>query len=219
MVESLKTDHPDKSDAHEGFKEQRRRRRKRSSSVDQAKQTNKAAMHTTEARGPQIPSQLELPTHNFFVPLRTAGKELDATKDASNQTNGEQQQLIHQRGWPPPIILTSAINFIQLQKQLKGLVEGSFEFQNIRNGTIIVNKEMEDFSAVKDYLNSQNLIYFIIYPNSCHMPCPSHPLLLDHTYLARQIECIMKLLVMQFSPPRHFIPLQSKCSPLVYAEL
>jgi hypothetical protein len=145
-------------------------------SVDQTKQTRKAAMHTTGVRDPQIPSQLELPTHNFFAPLRTAGMELDVTKDTSDRTDGGQQQLNSQRGGLSPIILISAINFIQLQKQLKGLVEGSFKFRNTRNGTIIATKEMANFSAVKDYLNSQNLNYFTFYPNSCHMPCPSYPL-------------------------------------------
>jgi hypothetical protein len=53
-----------------------------------------------------------------------------------------------------------------LQKQLKGLLEGSFEFQNTRNRTTIVTKEMADFSAIKEYLNSQNLNYFNFYPKS-----------------------------------------------------
>jgi hypothetical protein len=55
--------------------------------------------------------------------------ELDPTEDTNNQTDGEQQQLPNsQKGRPPPIILTSTINLRQLQKQLKGLVKGNFEF-------------------------------------------------------------------------------------------
>jgi hypothetical protein len=94
--------------------------------------------------------------------------ELDPTEDTSNRADGEQQQQPpnSRGGRPPPIILTSAINLIQLQKQLKGLVEGSFEFQNTRNGTRIVTKEIADFSAIKEYLNSQNLNYFTFYPKS-----------------------------------------------------
>jgi hypothetical protein len=72
---------------------------------------------------------LELPTHNFFAPLGTTGKELEPTEDTSDQTDGEQQQPPpppnSQRGRLPPIILTSAINLIQLQKQLKGLVRAA----------------------------------------------------------------------------------------------
>jgi hypothetical protein len=66
----------------------------------------------------------------------------------------------------PPIILTSATNLIQLQKKLKGLVKGSFEFRNTRTGTSVVTTEMADFSAIKAYLNSQNLHYFTFFPKS-----------------------------------------------------
>jgi hypothetical protein len=167
MVESLQTDNDDKSDAQEDFKEQRRRR-KRSPSEDQAKHTNKAAKHTTGARDTQILSQLELHTRNFFAPLRTAGMKLDPIEGTNNRTDGEQQQQPpnSQTGRGPPIIVTSAINLIQLQKHLKGLVEVSFEFRNTRNGTRIVTKEMADCSAIKEYLNSQILNYFTFYPTS-----------------------------------------------------
>jgi hypothetical protein len=95
--------------------------------------------------------------------------ELDPIEDTNNQTDGEQQQQQppnSQRGRQPPIILTSAINLIQLQRQLKGLVKGSFEFRNTRNGTRIITKEMADYSAIKEYLSSQNQNYFIFYLKS-----------------------------------------------------
>jgi hypothetical protein len=84
-------------------------------------------MPTTGAIDQPIPSQLELPTRNFFKPRRTADMELEPTGDNSDRTNSHQQQPpSNQRGRRPPIILTSAINLIQLQKQLKGLVKGNF---------------------------------------------------------------------------------------------
>jgi hypothetical protein len=168
MVKSLQTDHRDESDAQEDFKEQRWRRRKRSSSGDQAKHTKKTAKHTTGARGMQILSQLELPTCNFFSPIRTAGTEINPTEGTNNQTDGKQQQQSpnSQRGRPPPIILTSAINLIQLLKQLKGLVKGSFEIRNTRNGTRIVINEMADYSAIKEYINFQKSNYFTFYSKS-----------------------------------------------------
>lgn len=137
-------------------------------SDNEAKQTKKAAMHTN----PQIPSQLELPTRNFLASLRIAVMELDPIEDTSNQTDGDQQRQQKQqepnsqKGRPPPITLTSAINLIQLQKQVKGLVKGSFQFLNTRNGTKIVTKEMADLSAIKEYLNSKNLNYFTFCPKS-----------------------------------------------------
>jgi hypothetical protein len=162
MVESMQAEHDDfqQSDANEGFKEQRRR--KRSSSDDQGKQTKKAAMPTTGARDLRTPSHLELPTWNFFAPLRTAGMEPDSTED-SDRTDGNQQQQLpsSQTGRPPPIKLTSATNLIQLQKQLKGFVKGSFEFRSTRNGTRVVTKEIADFSAIKAYLNSTSTCIFV----------------------------------------------------------
>jgi hypothetical protein len=53
-----------------------------------------------------------------------------------------------------------------LQKQLKGLVKGSFEFRTTRNGTRIAIKVNADYSTIKEYLSSQNLNYFTFYPKS-----------------------------------------------------
>jgi hypothetical protein len=134
MVETVQADHSDKHevDEHEGFKQQRRR--KRSSSGEEQKQIKKAAKPTTETKNPRIPSQRELPTRNFFAPLKTADMELESAEDTSNQADddGDQQQQLpsSRRGRPPPIMLTSATNLIQLQKKLKGLVKGSFEFRD-----------------------------------------------------------------------------------------
>jgi hypothetical protein len=61
---------------------------------------------------------------------------------------------------PPPIELASTINLIHLQKQLKGVAKDNFEFRNIRNGTKVVTKDMVDYQAVKNYLNTQSLPYF-----------------------------------------------------------
>jgi hypothetical protein len=137
------------TDAQESFKEQERRNRR--SSKDQANQTKRAITPTAGATDQRKPSQLELPTRNFFTPLRAADMEVEHTEDISDRTDGnhQQQSPSSQRGRPPPIILTSAINLIQLQKQLKGFVKGSVDFRNTRNGTRAVTKEMTDFLAIK----------------------------------------------------------------------
>jgi hypothetical protein len=110
----------------------------------------------------------EIPTRNFYAPLRSAGMELDQTEDTNTQTDGEEQQQPpnSQRGRPPPIKLTATVNSMQLQRQLKGIVNGSFESANTRNGTRIVTNEMADYSAIKEYLSSQTLNYFTFYPKS-----------------------------------------------------
>jgi hypothetical protein len=131
------------------------------------KQTKEAAKPTSETRDPRIPSQLELPTRNLFAPLKTADMELKSAEETKTQPDGDQQQPpSSQRGRPPPIMPTSETNLIQLQKQLKGLVKASFEFQNTRTGTRVVTKEMADCSAIKQYLNFQKLHYFTFFPKS-----------------------------------------------------
>jgi hypothetical protein len=55
---------------------------------------------------------------------------------------------------------------MQLQRQVKNIVTGSFEFRNTRSGTRIVTKEMADFSAIKKHLESDNLSYFTYFPKS-----------------------------------------------------
>jgi hypothetical protein len=67
---------------------------------------------------------------------------------------------------PPPIILTSAANLIQLQKKLKGVARQSFELRNTRSGTRVVTKDMVDYKAVKEYFNQNSLAYFTFFPKS-----------------------------------------------------
>jgi hypothetical protein len=52
-------------------------------------------------------------------------------------------------GRPPPIILTSAVNLIQLQKKTENVVSEDFEFLNTRNGTRVITRGMADFQSVK----------------------------------------------------------------------
>jgi uncharacterized protein with WD repeat len=66
---------------------------------------------------------------------------------------------------PPPIILTSSTNLIQLQKQLKSVVKGDFEFRSTRNGTRVVTKGMADFEAVKSYFTNNNLSFYSLSQN------------------------------------------------------
>jgi hypothetical protein len=53
---------------------------------------------------------------------------------------------------------------MQLQRQLKGLLKGNFEFCSTRSGIIVVKKEMVDFSTIQSHFKSNNLPYFTFYP-------------------------------------------------------
>jgi hypothetical protein len=60
---------------------------------------------------------------------------------------------------PPPIVLTSAGNLIQLQKQLKGVAKTC-------NGTKVVTMDMVDYQAVRNFLDSHSLSYFTFFPKT-----------------------------------------------------
>ncbi|XP_023721037.1 uncharacterized protein LOC111871883 [Cryptotermes secundus] len=81
-------------------------------------------------------------------------------------TKSREQQPSDKPGRPPPIVLTSTTNLMQLQRKVKELVTGNFEFRNTRSGTRIVTKEMADFLAIKNFLESTNLSYFTFFPKS-----------------------------------------------------
>jgi hypothetical protein len=86
--------------------------------------------------------------------------------EESKESNNRQQEPTNQAGRQPPIIITSATNLIQLQKHLKGIVKGSFEFQNARNRTRVLTKEMADFSAIKSFFLSKKLTYYTFFLKS-----------------------------------------------------
>jgi hypothetical protein len=90
--------------------------------------------------------------------------ELEGTKEETDDR--EHQGTTNQAGRPPPIILSSATNLLQLQKNIKGIVKGSFEFRNTKNGTIVLTKEMADFSAIKSFFLSKKFSFYTFFPKS-----------------------------------------------------
>jgi hypothetical protein len=117
------------------------RRRKRNPSDERAKKY-KTSVPTPESR---LRPQGEVATKNFFAPLRTA--EMDVERTLVEGTSDEpssmsQQPSSNKAGRPPPIVLTSAINLMKLQRHIRYTIKGNFEFRNSRSGTRIVTKEM-----------------------------------------------------------------------------
>jgi hypothetical protein len=79
---------------------------------------------------------------------------------------GDQQGPSSQAGRPPPIIITSAANLLQLHEKIRGLLKGNFEFRTSKNGTRVVNRGMADSSALKAYFTSQNMSFYTFFPKS-----------------------------------------------------
>jgi hypothetical protein len=65
-----------------------------------------------------------------------------------------------------PLKVNICSEFLQLQKRIKGIVKGSFEFRNTKNGTRVLAKEMADFSAIKSFFLSEKLYFYTFFPKS-----------------------------------------------------
>jgi hypothetical protein len=91
-------------------------------------------------------STVKMATKNFFAPLRTNDMDTDAPDTEYTTT---EKGVAEKLSRAPPIVLTSASNPIQLQKQLKSVAKDTFEFRSTKNGTRIVTKIMVDYQSVK----------------------------------------------------------------------
>jgi hypothetical protein len=83
--------------------------------------------------------------------------------DAASTEASPRETTTANTGRPSPIILTSAVNLIQLQKQLKNVMKDDFEFRSTRNGTRVVTRGMVDFQTMKSHLEENDLSFFICY--------------------------------------------------------
>jgi hypothetical protein len=138
----------------ENFQEVRRRKRHNT--------TSKKAVPTGTSAPVSTPPK-EITTRNFFAPLRTAKMD---TESAGSEAPSSEATAPGKTGRPPPIILTSTVNLIQLQKQLKGVVSEDFEFRSTRNGTRVITRGIADFLSVKSYFENHKLSYFSFFPKS-----------------------------------------------------
>jgi hypothetical protein len=124
-------------------------------------QTSKKAAPTVVSTLADTPAKVT--TRNFFAPLRTTNMDTDSS---GSETIPQEEAVPAKTCRPPPIILTSATNLIQLQKQLKNVVKEDFEFRNTRNGTKVITRGMVDFLAIKSHFEGNNLFFFTFYPKS-----------------------------------------------------
>jgi hypothetical protein len=93
--------------------------------------------------------------------------EADHGDDADDTTERQQYQApSSQTGRQPPIVLTSHVNLLQFQMQLKGLLKVKFQLSNTRNETRVITKEMAEISAICSHFDSNNLPYFTFHPKS-----------------------------------------------------
>jgi hypothetical protein len=75
----------------------------------------------------------------------------------------EKEAVLGKKGRPPPIVITAAINLMQLQKVINSVAKENFGFCNTRNGTRVITRTLADFPAVKSHLGTHNDPYFTFY--------------------------------------------------------
>jgi hypothetical protein len=88
------------------------------------------------------------------------------TDASSTEANSNEEAFPGKTGRPPPIILKSTTNLIQLQTELKIVVKENFEFRSTRNGTRVITRSTVDFKSVKSHFDAPNLSYYSFYPKS-----------------------------------------------------
>jgi hypothetical protein len=81
------------------------------------------------------------------------------TDSSGTEATSNDEAVPGKTGRPPPVILMSTTNLIQLQKQLQSVVNESFEFRITRNGTRVITRGMADFQSVKSHFDTNNLSY------------------------------------------------------------
>jgi hypothetical protein len=99
------------STQEDGFTEVRRRKRQNS---DETAQTSKKSAQTAVSALAETPSKVT--TRNFFAPLRATIMDTDSS---GSESTPQEETVPAKICRPPQIILTSAANLIQLQKQLQ----------------------------------------------------------------------------------------------------
>jgi hypothetical protein len=108
------------------FREQRRR--KRNHPEEQAKRSKTTIMPTPGKRDLRIRFQGEIPTRNFFASMRGSEVEVECTllEKTTDKPNRELQQPPSSKsGRPPPIVLTSTANLMQLQGISKAILSSA----------------------------------------------------------------------------------------------
>jgi hypothetical protein len=131
------------------------RSRKRQSSGETTRTPKKAAVPPPAPR---------VETKNFFAPLRATNTSMDTDSPGADSSPADKTEGKSAR--PPPIMLTSVVNLIKLQKELKSVAKQSFELRNTKSGTRVVTKDMVDYQSAKSHFQTHNLSFFTFYPKS-----------------------------------------------------
>jgi hypothetical protein len=97
-------------------------------------------------------------TRNVFDPLRDL-----VTEEAPETGIHEEDSEISQRFGKDrinSIIITTQINMLKFQGEIKSIAKGSFEFRNTKNGTRVIVREMAEYLAIKSQLEKKKILFY-----------------------------------------------------------
>jgi hypothetical protein len=142
---------PNATTDHSGeFKEQRRRKRNKSS--EDGLQSKPTKMPTTAKNSEALRT---VATRNFYAPLRSGDMDTQSAREDVGVTDLE--GAANFTGRPPPIVLTSAVNLIKTEKDIRSKVKGDFHLKTTWNGVRVVTREMADYVAIKRHFDHSQL--------------------------------------------------------------
>jgi predicted component of type VI protein secretion system len=123
------------------------RRRKRRATDGTTGTSKKAAVQIKTSPDLNIPSK-------EVVTLRAADMDTDAS---DTEATSNEEAVPGKTGRPPPIILMSTANLIQLQKQLQSVFKENVDLRSTRNGTRVITRSMADIKSVQSHFDTNNL--------------------------------------------------------------
>jgi hypothetical protein len=106
-------------------------------------------------------------TRNFYAPLRSEDINIQSAQEDGSEA--DQEGAANFTGRPPPIVLTSAVNLIRIEKDIRGEVKGDIHLKTTRNWVRVVTREMADYFSIKQLFDHRQLSYFTFHPK-CEKP-------------------------------------------------
>jgi hypothetical protein len=108
----------------------------------------------------------------------TAGDEADSDPTIQQQQKPGPKGV----GRPPPIILTTFVNSMKFQREVRTFIKVAFELRITRNGMKVVTREVTYYSGIMSHLDANKIPYYTFQPKSKPVKvvinsCPGTPLL------------------------------------------
>jgi hypothetical protein len=151
-----------------GFKEQERkiRRSTESDRPDSAKKQGVAIqIEKKMAKKTMTTTTTTTTTTKISAPLRCLDmEETPGNRSDEEGTGKSNQQTGKER--PPPFIITTTVNHMKFQVEIKAISKRSFELCNTKIVATVTAREMADYSTLKHHLETKKIPFFTYHSKS-----------------------------------------------------